>query len=194
MLTNVSGTSWPGISTDSGSTKGATIENTATVRARWIQVTSRGGTAQRRNGAPIASVPLKCPATRPAMLVMRMTSSGRKNERVVTAEKEKVNDPSSSRAVARAAKMTWRRKSTSVIARVATPIRIHVDTRLGAGDRRSLIFVIHHSRPTMTMVTTRGAPVVKMFSWALKLSGALMSRRSAAEPNRDRAIKMNGRA
>ena len=86
MLTNVSGTSWPGISTDSGRTKSATIENTATQRARWIQVTSSGGTAQRRNGAPIASVPLKCPATRPAMLATRMTSRGRKNDLTVTAE------------------------------------------------------------------------------------------------------------
>ena len=90
--------------------------------------------------------------------------------------------------------MTWRRKSTSVIARVASPMRIHVDTRLGAGERRSLIFVIHHSRPTMKIVTSKGAPVVKMLSWALKLSGALISRRSAADPNRDSAMRMNGRA
>jgi hypothetical protein len=194
MLMNVSGTSWPGISTENGSTKSATIEKSPTLMIRWTHVTSSGGTAQRRNGAPIASVPLKCPATRPAMLVMRMASSGRKKDLAVIAEKEKDTVPSSSKLEKRAAKISCRRKSTRVIASVETAMRTQVATRFGAGDLRSLSFVIHHSRPMTMIVITSGAPDMKMLSLASKVSGALMSMRRTADPNRDRARRMNGAA
>ena len=182
------------MSIENGRTNSATIENTPTLTMRWIHVTSSGGTAQRRNGAPIASVPLKCPATRPAMLVTRMTSRGRKKDLAVIAESEKVKVPSSSNVEKRAAKMSCRKKSTRVIDSVEMPMRTQVATRLGAGELRSLRFVSHHSRPTMMIVTTSGAPTMKMLSWASKASGAWMDSRSTADPNSDSARRMNGMA
>src|SRR5699024_5292947 len=114
------------MSIENGRTKSATIEIRPTVATRQHHVPSSGGPAQRRKGAAIASGPLKCPATRPGMLVMRMTSRGRKKDLAVIAESEKVKVPSSSNVEKRAAKMSCRKKSTRVIDSVEKIGRAHV--------------------------------------------------------------------
>ncbi|MCT1549701.1 hypothetical protein [Brevibacterium casei] len=194
IVMKTSGTTWPGTSRPKGRTKIATIDITATMTTRWTHATSRGGTAQRRNGAPIASVPLKWPATRPHALTAAMTSRGTKNERAVTAENSNCAAPPPSMSANRAAKMSWSRKSTMVNASAEIPIWIHVDPRLGDGWRRSLHRVNHHRVPRTTSVTSRGAPERWSAPFAEAKSSICRSKRNAAEPNRARAMRTNGRA
>jgi hypothetical protein len=74
-------------------------------------------------------------------------------------------------------------------------MRTHVATRFGDGALRSLSFVIHHNRPMTRMVSTSGAPDHEDVQLGRRrCQVAWMDSRSTADPNRDRARRMNGMA